>query len=324
MSPTRTLQQFSDQRFRTDLRTAAAAIGAPIDHQLTDTVLEAFGNNFASGATLWKTTSRPGDQLSYRFFSRLRANTVEQAITAGLLEETNPLVSVVNKWSALYDGAAVQSGDFDAGGGLAKTWIFFGGLRLTADILTVPELPAAVQERLKDFHPIGLIQIRFAAVDWRHRTCNLYFRVRGPLDAAQFARIRTLTGAAQPTDDLVSEVISYLPEDYCVAVTLNLETGAVERACFYALRVPKDQLPRVPDRIRTFLDTAPSYDDDECNVIGWSFGRTGNYVKAERSYTGNMTEILAQWNCLFHGDEGRDQDLRRTQAETASTIGGTQ
>jgi 4-hydroxyphenylpyruvate 3-dimethylallyltransferase len=132
-----------------------------------------------------------------------------------------------------------------------------------------------------------------------------------------------LTGAVQPTDDLVSEVISYLPEDYCVAVTLSLETGVVERACFYALRVAKHQLPRIPDRIRTFLNTAPSHDADECNVIGWSFGRTGNYLKAERSYTGNMTEILAQWNCLFHGDEGRDLDLRRTPA-TASTVGGTQ
>lgn len=303
-------QSFDRERFRADVRTTAAAIGAPVAPQITDTVLDTFRDEFSQGATLWKTTSRPGDDLAYRFFSRVKTDTVRHAIDAGLLDAANPMVTVVGAWSNLYGGTPVQSGDFDAGSGLAKTWLYFGGLRPAEDILTVPSLTAAVQGRLKDFLALNLKHIRFAAVDWRHHSANIYFRGKGPLDTSQFAHIHALAGGVPPTGDLVSEVLSYVPEDYCVAVSLDLRTGAVERVCFYALKIPKNAMPRIPDRIATFFKSAPSYDEDECNVIGWSFGRSGDYIKAERSYTGNMAQVLGQWNCFFHGDEGRDHDLR--------------
>jgi len=315
-------KEFDCERFRVDIRATAAAIGAPIAHRLTDTVLEAFRDNFAEGATLWKTTSQPGDQLSYRFFSRLKMDTVTRAIEAGLLDAANPTVPVVDAWSSLYGGAPVQSGDFDAGRGLAKTWLYFGGLRPAEDILTVPALPQPVQDRLKDFLALGLAHIRFAAVDWRHHSANVYFRGKGPLDTGQFARIHALSGSTPPSANVVEEILAYMPEDYCVAITLDLDSGVIERVCFYALKVPKNALPRIPVRIARFLESAPSHDEEECNVIGWSFGRSGDYIKAERSYTGDMAEILAGWNCFFHGEEGRDHDLRALHRHTGSTTGG--
>ncbi|MGW8450808.1 4-hydroxyphenylpyruvate 3-dimethylallyltransferase NovQ [Streptomyces niveus] len=314
-------QEFDRERFRVDLRATAAAIGAPVTPRVTDTVLETFRDNFAQGATLWKTTSQPGDQLSYRFFSRLKMDTVGRAVDAGLLDGTHPTVPIVEDWSDLYGGTPVQSADFDAGRGMAKTWLYFGGLRPAEDILSVPALPAPVQARLKDFLGLGLAHVRFAAVDWRHRSANVYFRGQGPLETAQFARVHALSGGTPPAADVVAEVLAYVPEDYCVAITLDLHTGAIDRVCFYALKVPKDARPRVPARIATFLEVAPSHDPEECNVIGWSFGRSGDYVKAERSYTGNMTEILSGWNCFFHGEEGRDHDLRALQ-DTGSITGG--
>ncbi|WP_369211241.1 aromatic prenyltransferase [Streptomyces flavofungini] len=315
-------REFDRERFRADVRATAAAIGAPMAHRLTDTVLEAFGDNFAQGATLWKTTSQPGDQLSYRFFSRLKMDTVSRAIDAGLLDAAHPTVPIVDAWSSLYDGAPVQSGDFDAGRGMAKTWLYFGGLRPAEDILGVPALPQPVQARLKDFLALGLAHIRFAAVDWRHHSANVYFRGKGPLDTVQFDHIHALSGSTPPAADVVEEILAYVPEDYCVAITLDLHTGAIDRVCFYALKIPKGKLPRVPARIATFLATAPSHDEDECNVIGWSFGHSGDYIKAERSYTGNMAEILSGWNCFFHGEEGRDHGLRALDQPTAATTEG--
>ncbi len=298
------------EAFRTDIRTTAAAIGAPTAHHITDTVLKTFAEDFQAGAALWKTTSRDGDQLSYRFFSRLKPDIVGRAVDAGLLKTDNPTIPVVTSWSELYGGSPVQSGDFDSGRGLAKTWIYFGGLKPAAEILAAPKVPDPVTERLDDFARIGLSYIRFAAVDWRHHTANFYFRTHGPLSRSQFGRIHALTGGKPPGTDLVDEVIRYVPEDYCVAVTVSLDDGVIHRACFYSLRVPKSDLPNVPERIRVFIDAAPNHDEDECNVIGWSFGRAGDYVKAERSYSGGMTQVLAEWNCLFHGEAGRDQALR--------------
>ncbi|WP_078869665.1 aromatic prenyltransferase [Streptomyces sp. NRRL B-1347] len=304
--------EFDPEQFHQDIKATAAVIGAPVAHHITTAVLDAYADNFAQGATLWKTTSRPGDQLSYRFFSRLKTDTVHQASCAGLLPAgAQPLIPLLTSWAALYDGAPTQSCDFDAGRGLAKTWTYFGGLRPAEELLAVPALPAAVQSRLKDFLPLGLAHIRFVAVDWRHHTANVYFRSQGPLDTGQFARIHALAGGKPPTADLVDEVLAYVPEDYCVAITLSLASGKIERVCFYALKVPQDRLPRVPERIRAFLNAAPSHDEDECNVIGWSFGPASDYIKAERSYRGDMAQVLGQWNCFFYGDEGRDYTLRK-------------
>lgn len=315
----------STRQFRADILSTAGAIGAPVSHRTVDTVLDAFADNFTSGATLWKTTSRPGDHLAYRFFSRTRTDTLGRAVAADLLDAAHPMLPAVRAWSEMYDGAPVQSGDFDAARGLAKTWLHFGGLRPAGEVFASHRVPAAVRDLLPGFLTLGLAHLRFVACDWRSNTANFYFRAQGPLDEEQFARIHALAGGAPPRPDLVTEVIAYVPEDYCVAVTVPMGTGVVERVCFYALRVPEDRLPRVPERIRTFLRTAPSHDADECNVIGWSFGRSGDYVKAERSYTGNMTEVLASWNCFFHGQDGRDEQLRSTRPDTTAGVreGGT-
>ncbi|MGW5675040.1 aromatic prenyltransferase [Streptomyces sp. NPDC003860] len=311
----------STRRFRADIISTAGAIGAPVSHRTIDTVIDAFAENFASGATLWKTTSRPGDHLAYRFFSRTRTDTLGRAVAARLLHPAHPMLPAVRAWSEMYDGAPVQSGDFDAARGLAKTWLHFGGLRPAAEVFGGRQVPTAVQDLLPDFLALGLAHLRFVACDWRRSTANFYFRAEGPLTERQFARIHALAGGAPPRPDLVAEVIAYVPDDYCVAVTVPMAGGAVERVCFYALRVPKDRLPRVPGRIRAFLDAAPSHDADECNVIGWSFGRSGDYVKAERSYTGDMTEVLASWNCFFHGQSGRDEQLRAARPDTTAAAG---
>ena len=301
-------ETFDKELFGRDIHSTAVALTSPVSPALTRRVLDTFAENFASGAVLWKITDRPGDQLSYRFFSRLKTDTIAQAVQARLLAPDNPLIPYAEAWTNLYD-SAVQSCDFDAGDGLAKTWIWLGGPRPTEDVLA----PTTLSGITGTFTTLGLNHIRFVAVDWRHHTANLYFRARGPLTRAHLARITDLARASKPPADVVDQVLSYIPEDYCVAVTVCPDDGQIERTCFYALKIPPEKFPPLlPDRIRRFFDTAPCYDAEECNVVGWSFGYDGDYIKAERSRTGSMTAVLTDWNCFFHGEEGRDTALRST------------
>ncbi|MGW7518496.1 aromatic prenyltransferase [Streptomyces sp. NPDC054796] len=304
--------QFDKQTFTEDLMRAARALNAPVDHGATRTVLDTFEEHFSRGAVLWKTTDQPGAQLSYRVFSRLKSDTVALALDAGLLHKEHPLIDAVNAWSGRYGGTPVQSCDFDAGRGLAKTWLWLGGLHPAREILTGRGIPVALTRHLDAFTDLGFDYVRFVACDWRHSTINIYFRARGPLTPQHFGRIVGLAEARQVEPALADTVLGAVPEDYCVAVTIKPDTGVIERVCFYALRIPRHQLPPLPERIRRFFDATPNYDAEECNVVGWSFGRSGPYVKAEHSRSGGMAELLAGWNCLFHGDEGIDHDLRNS------------
>ncbi|MFJ2648006.1 aromatic prenyltransferase [Streptomyces sp. NPDC087420] len=296
--------------FLEDIRSTAAAVGAPFDEEVTRKALAAYAGHFLDSAVVWKTTGRPGDDLSYRFYTRTRTDTLSTATAAGLLPPDTPLAPLIAFWSDLYDGAPEQSCDFTARTGLDKTWVWLGGTRPAAEVLDAEAVPDALRRNLPAFARAGLAHIRFLAVDHRHHSVNLYFRVRGPVTAARCADIVSLVGVTPPSAEDVAEMGALMPRDYGISVTVSLTTGDVARVCFYALNVPDGRLPRIPERIATFLAAAPSYDAEGCTVIGWSYGPgNGTYVKAERSCYGDMISAFERWSCHFSGGRERDSAL---------------
>ncbi|MFD5098327.1 aromatic prenyltransferase [Streptomyces albidochromogenes] len=293
-----------------DIRSTAAALQAPFDEEATRKSLAAYVDDFRDSAVVWKTTGRPGDDLSYRFYKRTRTDTLATAIDAGLLPSDPPLAPLINFWSSLYDGAAEQSCDFTARTGLDKTWVWLGGTRPATDVLDAEAVPDALRRTLPAFAWAGLAHVRFLAVDHRHHSVNIYFRVQGPVTPAQCANIVSLARVAPLHPEDVVEMRGFMPQDYGVSASVCLDTGEVARVCFYALNVPEDRLPRIPERIATFLTTAPSYDTEGCTVIGWSFGPgNGTYIKAERSCFGDMISAFERWSCHFSGSRQQDPAL---------------
>ncbi|MGC0415900.1 aromatic prenyltransferase [Embleya sp. AB8] len=307
---------FSPARFLDDIRNTAAALDAPFDEGLTRRVLAAYTADFAAGAVVWKTTSRPGDDLSYRFYSRSRTDTLAPAIRAGLLPADTPLGPLIEFWSGLYAGATEQSCDFTARTGLDKTWMWFGGTRPAAEVLDVEPVPDPLRRNMAAFRRRGLGWVRFLAVDHRRHSVNIYFRVRGPLTAEQCADLVELAGVTAPGPEVVAVMREFVPRDYGISVTVSLDDGRVRRVCFYALKLPRERAPEVPERIARFFAAAPSYDRDECHVIGWSFGPgDGTYVKAERSCRGDMVSLFERWACHFSGSDRTDPALHAPDPE---------
>jgi 4-hydroxyphenylpyruvate 3-dimethylallyltransferase len=300
---------FFKTRFVDDIRDTARALGAPFSEGTTRKVLETFADHFREGATVWKTTERPGDHLCYRFFARTQNDTIAVALRTGVLAEESDCTTLMRSWSDAHADAA-QSCDFDAMNGLAKTWLYLGGMRPVDVVLGHAFVPDRLRGLLATFHAVGLDYLRFVAVDHRHDTANLYFRTRGPITPARVAEIVALAGVASPAPRLVEEIRAFVPEDFCVAVTVSRRTGKVERTCFYALNVELHRPPVLPTRVADFFTKAPSYDENTVNVVGWSFGaKGGTYVKAERGYVGDMSALLTDWDCYFSGSKQKDAIL---------------
>jgi isopentenyl-diphosphate delta-isomerase len=297
---------FSRAQFLDDIRTTAHALDAPFSEHVTRRALDTFADNFSDGATVWKTTERPGDHLCYRFFARTRNDTIAAALRAGALARETDCTRLMRYWTDAHPGAS-QSCDFDALNGLAKTWLYLGGMRPATKVLGHAFVPDALRGRLGVFHAARFDYLRFVAVDHRHSSANLYFRTRGPITAARLGEILDLVGALPPAAALADENRGFVPEDFCVAVTVSLRTGKLERACFYALDIPADRPPALPERISRFFAKAPCYDAHAVNVVGWSFGPSGGtYIKAERGYVGDMAALLTDWDCYFSGSTQKD------------------
>jgi len=159
------------------------------------------------------------------------------------------------------------------------------------DVLGVGGVPSLVRERGPAFHRMALDHVRHVAVDYHRGTVNVCFSAPGPISEAQCARCTALAG-------------------YTFAVTISPATGWVERTAFYALKLSEGQFPTIGGRLATFFETAPSYDIEDVNAVAWSFGsRSGTYIKAERSYCGDLISLIKGWNTFFSQSSTTDPAL---------------
>jgi uncharacterized RmlC-like cupin family protein len=303
-----TITTFSDVQFMADAAALATALDAPYREESMRAVTEVFSEHFNSGAVLWKTTDRPGDRLYYRFFARQNTNTVETALNAGLLRP-GPLTELVAQWKERIP-EMVESCDFDCLDGLAKTWTWLGGMRPAEVVFDIPAL-AVLRTHLPALLKAGLSHVRFAAVDYRSSTVNVYFRGRGPLTHERAAEVLASIGIGAPDHVTAEHMRSVMPTDFCLAVTFAVNTGLAQRACFYSLGIPEHLLPPLPNRIATFFKNAACQDAEPIRALGWSVGAPGksSYIKAEHAYCGDMAGRLREWDCYFAGSDERDPIL---------------
>ncbi|MEV6610834.1 aromatic prenyltransferase [Kutzneria sp. NPDC051319] len=295
--PSKTGFTFTRSQFFRDIATTAEAIGAEYSSSTTKMVLEAYMDSFRDSAVLWRTTDRPGGALNYRFYERRPRDTVAVAVKAGLLAADGDTTRLISSWSSLYRGVSTELCDFDAANGLAKTWVFLGGVRPVDEVLRAQVVPETIRRHAPAFHDLGLVGVRHVAVDHQHGTANLYFRVFDPMTESHAQRLMSLVGGGvipRSTYDDLTRFTS--PKGYTFSVTMTPADGEIERIGFYALRLPAGQFPAINDRLATFFRAAPSYDEEEMNAVAWSFGPLGKkYVKAERSYCGRLVSLMQEW-----------------------------
>ncbi|MCF6468491.1 hypothetical protein FAF44_08825 [Nonomuraea sp. MG754425] len=297
---------FSPDRFLRDIRTTADAIGAAYSEPVTRTVLNAYPGSFRDGAVLWRTTDAPGGPLNYRFYERRRTDSIGTAIRAGLLDPGHPLIDLIASWSALYGDAATELCDFDAARGLAKTWVYLGGMRPVEQVLGASHVPRALRLHEPRFRALGLTSVRHVAVDYHGGSANLYFRTSRKITPDTAEELIALAGGNPPEPTLLDDMAAFTPSDgHTFSVTMSVPDGQIHRVGFYALKLPANRFPTIDERLTTFFRTAPSRDEEEMNAIAWSFGPGGqDYTKAERSYSGRLVELMKTWNSPMTAAKG--------------------
>lgn len=293
--------RFDQSRFISDIRNLSTEINAPYSEPTTLKVLSVFSHSFHNGVVLWRATDRPGDALNYRFYSREPIDTVSIASSAGLLSPdiVNTLGKLVTSWSSLYNGVPEQSCDFDAEKGLVKVWVYMGGLRPLGDILSAEGVPESLRMHGRRFGEAGLEMVRHVAVDYHKGTVNLYFRAQGPVSLEQATVFNKLAGALPPSRKQFMEIEDFLNEvGYTFAVTIEIDSGNIERVGYYALKLPDRKVkkwPELSEQLEKFVKFAPNYDREEMNALAWSFGGEKRYVKFERSYCGELVPLIRGW-----------------------------
>jgi len=284
---------YTPEQFIQDLRFTANTIQADFCERTTQRMLEVFAPEFRNCVLQWKTTSRPGDALSYRFFYNGPEDLTERAQEAGLLAATpSPLNTLQREALATFPHAMRSGIDFDAAHGLAKEWTFTGAPIPVEEIFCLRSLPDGFRQHAGFFRQYGLRHVGFLASDYQKRSMNVYFRWdEANRNTEWLQRIVCATGGAPLPRETVQDILLSQAHLSGVGVTFALDQPELLRWCVYSLEVPYAEgdaspvrLPALPERLATFREKAPSLNACPSYHMGWSFGPAGAYVKLEKNY----------------------------------------
>ncbi|KAI5459583.1 prenyltransferase-like protein [Mariannaea sp. PMI_226] len=289
---------FSPEKFLADVKHVCQMFGASYSEEITKRMIEVYAASFHRGAIQWRVTDRPGDAVNYRFFERERINIIQPAIDANILDAHNTMIPLFQAWSSLFGEAPIQLCDFDAEKGLVKAWLYLSGYRQLDDILDAPGIPDTISRHREAFHSLNLKIVRYVAVDFYAHTINLYFRAAGPLSYEAATKYVALADSPPPLQKDYNDMIKFLnPEGFAFSVTIHAGTGLIGRVAIYAIKLPTGESPVIAQRLTQLFEEVPSYDEEEFNGVAWSYGKSGkSYMKAERSYCGELVRLLRSWN----------------------------
>jgi len=286
--------EYKPSQLLEDIRTTSAALGAPFNEATTRKVIETFPEQFKKGGVVLRTSNQPGAGLDYRFFMRGKTDVLGLAEKEGFINKGDPLTDLIKSWSALYNGLPEASGDFSAGKGLAKVWLFFGAIRPVDEVLAASGVPESIRAHGPRFKSLGLTDVQHVAVDYQKRSINFYFAYYGETTRERATELAKLSNGGPPSDDWMKQMNQWLPHDgYPFSVTMGLD-GTISRVCFYALRGLPGDAHKVDPTITKFWSAAPCHDDDDFKSLGWSFGGKP-YLKSERGYCGNIASFGEYW-----------------------------
>jgi 4-hydroxyphenylpyruvate 3-dimethylallyltransferase len=287
---------FSRSVFLRDLKSTALALDAAYSVSVANRVIEAFPQNFHEGPVMWRATSRPGAAINYRVYQRRPMDTVVMAVSVGLLRAQNTMTRLASAMSARYP-QATGIADFDSKRGLSKSWFSLASERPLAELLWVPGIPEPVRRNGRQLREMGLYSVRHIAINYLEKTMNYHFPVAGHLDERRCRELVALADAEPPSRTVLADMSRFIPADWFTFSVTMTEHGEIKRVGFYALKPVGDQWPALSGRLVKFFQTAPSRDTEEVNTLAWSFGAGGlNYMKAERSYSGSVHELMSLWN----------------------------
>ncbi|MBD3196646.1 MAG: hypothetical protein GF317_16440 [Candidatus Lokiarchaeota archaeon] len=279
-----------------DLKKIADFAGVECDEEAIWEVFNAYKDFFTGSSISIRTTSKPVEKrdVSIRYVELMMQHDPDPYITAtkeGLIEKNgHPLhkmfYEIYDKFEMMGHGV-----DLDVSKGLTKIWSFMAPCPVDR-IYTMETIPDSVKTLKDYFSRHGLNEFVLFALDFYHKTVNIYFLVRDPskVKPEKYETLLKEVGFEPASREIMEKCTKATTLYY----TFNWETNKVERVCFGVLcpegaeGVPVHFHPIMKE----FVEKAPFATDKRTFIYAITFSPEGHFYKIESDYNGTMIEIL--------------------------------
>ncbi|GGX22563.1 hypothetical protein GCM10010297_49670 [Streptomyces malachitofuscus] len=256
-------------------------------------ILSAYGDAFAHAMPLafrMATGPQHAGDVDCRFITHPKdRNPYPPALAKGLTPKTDHPVGVLLadiEERFTIDGYGI---DFGVVSGFTKVYAGFApdDLQKLSEIVEIPAMPRSLAGNFDFFVRHGLDdKVAFVAVDYLHRTVNVYFN-DVPAECFEADRVRQMLreiGLPEPSD----RMLGLGSRAFGLYTTLNWDSPTIERFCFGVTTTDLSSLPvPVEPQLEKFARSVPYGGGDRKFVYGVAAAAEGEYYKLETHYKWN-------------------------------------
>lgn len=278
-----------------DISTTAGLVDVPVDEPVVRQILDVYQDHFRQGSVAFRTTTHPPGkrELSVRYIDLEQDHDpYTMAVQHGLLAETgHPIerlfADVVAHYPILGYGI-----DMGVSHGMEKIWPLFSKSLTIDDLFKLPSMPPSVRNYVDHFARFDLNTHTLFAIDYEHKTMNIYFPVKQPgqYPAERIAAMIEDLGLEVPGD----EELAINTQTGIIYHTFDWESDHCRRLSFGVPHVPEHDFPTTLHPVFERMFDAPVVASERRGSIQTAYTRngTGDYLKIEIDYTGTMMMAL--------------------------------
>ena len=279
-----------------DLKAIADFAGVKFNEKKVWDVIKAYEEFFAGSSISIRTTTKPKERrdVSIRYVELMvphEPDAYKRALDNGFISPNgHPIYDIFYEVDEKFDvmGYGV---DLNVTVGLTKLWSFIAPSPLDL-AYGMENLPKGVLEYKDYFKKHNLNTFVLFALDYYHKTTNLYFLVK---DTANIKR-ETYEALLEDVGFAIAspEVMDRCCEATTIYYTFNWESEKVERVCFGILC--PEGASQVPTHfhpiMKSFVEKVPFAVDKRTFIYSITFTGDDHFFKVENDYNGTMIELL--------------------------------
>ncbi|WP_075737648.1 aromatic prenyltransferase [Streptomyces acidiscabies] len=275
------------------VRETARQLGIPFSHGKVWPILLAYKDAFTHAMPLAlrsATDARHAGDLDCRFVTHPKnRNPYPLALRKGLTPRTgHPVGTVLSDIEERFpvDGYGI---DFGVVSGFTKVYAGFPAqdLQKLSELVEIPAMPRSLAGHTDFYVRHGLDdKIAFVAIDYPHRTVNVYFNDVPPA-------CREAEGIRSMLRDLVlpepsERMLGLGTRAFGLYTTLSWDSPGIERLCFGVTTTDLSSLPvPIDPQLEKFARSVPYGGASRKYVYGVAATATGEYYKLETHYKWN-------------------------------------
>lgn len=289
-------RQLDLERLSRDIATTAALCDVPYKEDVIRTILEVYEDYFLSAAVSFRTTNRPAGKrdLSIRYVDvqNPQGDPYDRALKHGFLtQEGHPIENLIPDAKTAYPilGYGI---DLGASHGFEKIWPLFSEAIPIEKAYDLPAMPDSVRNYADYFAKYDLNLFSLFAVDYWHKTMNIYFPIKDPTPypPERIAAMIADLGFQVPSQ----EELELNAQTGIIYYTFSWDSPHCERLSYGVPHMLERDFPTHLDPLfaRLYQEAPTLTDEPRCAFMTAYGPNNSDYLKIEIDYTGTMMMAL--------------------------------